>query len=49
MKRASGEVIKQLAMKECGMITLRMDGMQKALDGLTTIEQVLAASSKDED
>ena len=49
VKRASGEVIKQLAMKECGMITLRMDGMQKALDGLTTIEQVLAASSKDED
>ena len=49
VKRASGEVIKQIAMKECGMITLRMDGMQKALDGLTTIEQVLAASSKDED
>ncbi|MDY3922179.1 MAG: ATPase, T2SS/T4P/T4SS family, partial [Hallerella porci] len=36
VKRASGEVIKQIAMKECGMITLRMDGMQKALDGLTT-------------
>lgn len=49
VKRASGEVLKQIAMKECGMITLRMDGMQKALDGLTTIEQVLAASSKDED
>lgn len=48
VKRASGEVLKQIAIKECGMITLRMDGMQKALDGLTTIEQVLAASSQDD-
>lgn len=48
VKRASGEVLKQIAIKECDMITLRMDGMQKALDGLTTIEQVLAASTKDD-
>ena len=48
VKRASGEVIKQIAMKECGMITLRMDGMQKALDGLTTLEQVLGASNPDD-
>ena len=30
------------------MITLRMDGLQKALDGLTTLEQVLGASNPDD-
>lgn len=49
IKRSSGEEIKRLAVKECGMITLRQDGLQKALDGLTTLEQVLGASTKDDD
>ena len=48
VKRASGDDIKKIAMKECGMITLRMDGLQKALDGLTTLEQVLGASNPDD-
>ena len=48
VKRASGDEIKQIAMRECGMITLRMDGMQKALEGLTTLEQVLGASNPDD-
>ena len=29
------------------MITLRRDGLEKALQGLTTIEQVIAASQAD--
>ncbi|MFA6622739.1 MAG: ATPase, T2SS/T4P/T4SS family [Fibrobacteraceae bacterium] len=49
IKRASGEEIKRLAVKECGMISLRQDGLQKALDGLTTLEQILGASTKDDD
>jgi type IV pilus assembly protein PilB len=35
-------------MKECGMITLRMDGIQKALDGATTLEQAVGASAADD-
>ena len=48
VKRASGDEIKQIAMRECNMITLRMDGMQKALEGLTTLEQVLGSSNPDD-
>ena len=48
IKRSSGDVIKRAAMKECGMITLRMDGIQKALDGHTTLEQAVGASAADE-
>lgn len=48
IKRASGDEIKRCAMKECGMITLRMDGIQKALDGLTTLEQAVGASASDD-
>lgn len=39
---------KRAAMKECGMITLRMDGIQKALDGHTTLEQAVGVSSADD-
>jgi type IV pilus assembly protein PilB len=49
VKHASGDDIKKAAMAECNLITLRKDGIQKALDGLTTLEQVLAASAKDEE
>lgn len=48
IKRASGDEIKRVALQECDLITLRMDGIQKALDGLTTLEQVLSASTKDD-
>ena len=48
IKRASGDEIKRCAMKECSMITLRMDGIQKALDGLTTLEQAVGASASDD-
>ncbi len=48
LKRASGDDIKRVAIQETNLITLRMDGIQKALDGLTTLEQVLSASTKDD-
>lgn len=48
LKRSSGDDIKRVAVQECNMITLRQDGIQKALDGLTTLEQALSASTKDD-
>ncbi|MCL4100712.1 type IV pilus assembly protein PilB [Fibrobacter sp. UWH9] len=48
IKRSSGDVIKRAAMQECGMITLRMDGISKALQGITTLEQALGASTADD-
>ena len=48
IKCSSGDVIKRAAMQECGMITLRMDGIQKALDGHTTLEQAIGASTSDD-
>ena len=48
IKRASGDEIKKLAMKECEMITLRMDGLIKAQKGLTTLEKVIGASAADD-
>lgn len=48
IKRSSGDVIKRAAMQECDMITLRMDGIQKALNGLTTLEQAVGASTSDD-
>jgi len=44
--RESSDVIKNYA-KTKGMVTLRRDGLEKALQGLTTIEQVIAASQAD--
>ncbi len=46
LARESSDVIKNYA-KTKGMITLRRDGLEKALQGLTTIEQVIAASQAD--
>jgi len=46
LKRASGDEIKRVAIND-GMVTLRMDGLEKALAGLTTLEMVLGASEKD--
>lgn len=48
IKRSSGDVIKRAAIQECGMITLRMDGIQKALNGHTTLEQAIGASTADD-
>ncbi|MDR2580287.1 MAG: Flp pilus assembly complex ATPase component TadA [Fibromonadaceae bacterium] len=48
LKRASGDAIKRVCIAQ-GMSTLRMDGLEKALAGITTLEQILAASEKDED
>ncbi len=39
VERASSEDIKKLAIKQ-GMITLREDGLQKVLRGVTTIEEI---------
>lgn len=46
LARESSDVIKNYA-KSKGLITLRRDGLEKALQGLTTIEQVIAASQAD--
>jgi len=47
LKRASGDEIKRICLAQ-GMSTLRMDGMEKALTGVTTLEQVLSSSERDE-
>jgi type IV pilus assembly protein PilB len=46
MKRASAAVIKNQAVTE-GMKTLRMVGIDKALEGLTTLEEVLRVAAGD--
>ncbi|MCX5757392.1 MAG: ATPase, T2SS/T4P/T4SS family [Candidatus Hydrogenedentes bacterium] len=46
MNRASGTQIKNMAMK-CGMRTLRMNGIARAVKGQTTIEQVLEHTTAD--
>lgn len=46
IKRASAAVIKSQAMQE-GMKTLRMVGIDKAREGITTLEEVLALTSED--
>lgn len=46
LARESSDVIKGYA-KSKGLITLRRDGLEKALQGHTTIEQVIAASQAD--
>jgi type IV pilus assembly protein PilB len=48
LKRASGDEIKRVCLAQ-GMSTLRMDGMDKARAGVTTLDQVLATSERDED
>ena len=46
MKRASAAVIKNQAVAE-GMKTLRMAGIDKALEGQTTLEEVLRVAAGD--
>ena len=44
---ADGETIKQNAM-ELGMITLRQNGIEKVIEGITTIEEVMRATMEDD-
>lgn len=44
LQRKSSDEIKVYAIRQLGMATLRRDGLEKALAGLTTIEQVVAVS-----
>jgi type IV pilus assembly protein PilB len=44
LERKSSEEIKHYAIRNLGMATLRRDGLEKALAGLTTIEQVVSVS-----
>ncbi len=44
IERKSAEEIKHYAIKNLGMSTLRRDGLEKALAGLTTVEQVVSVS-----
>jgi general secretion pathway protein E len=48
MERAGASVIKKEALRNSGMRTLRMDGIQKVIDGVTTIDEVLRVTTKDE-
>jgi type IV pilus assembly protein PilB len=44
LERKSSDEIKMYAIRNQGMATLRRDGLEKALAGLTTIEQVVSVS-----
>ena len=46
MKHATATELKALAMKE-GMLTMYEDGMRKAVNGVTTVEEVLRATRED--
>jgi general secretion pathway protein E len=46
LKKADSQTIKRVAMEQ-GMDTLRDDGARKVLAGLTTVEEVLAATQED--
>ncbi len=46
LRRADGSTIKKLAIQQ-GMKTLRQDGVKKILNGITTVEELLANSQVD--
>ena len=46
MRRTSSTAIKSEALKR-GLVTLRMDGIEKALKGETTIEEVVQTTQPD--
>ena len=46
LRKADSQAIKRLAM-EMGMDTLRDDGARKVIAGMTTVEEVLAATQED--
>ena len=47
VSKAQSWEIKQYAMKQLGMTTLRQDGLKKAAAGLTTLEEVLQVTSEE--
>jgi general secretion pathway protein E len=46
LKSADAQTIKRVAISQ-GMDTLRDDGARKVLKGITTVEEVLAATQED--
>ena len=48
LRKADAQAIKRAAMEQ-GMDTLRDDGARKVLAGMTTVEEVLAATQEDVD
>lgn len=48
LKRSSSQQIKQLCVNKKGMVTLRQYGITKAMQGLTTIEEVMRVTQKEE-
>lgn len=47
MKKTSSDDIKNYAIKEQGMLTLRDNAMENFINGVTTLEEVLRATSED--
>ena len=47
LTNASAEVLKRHAMEHCDLRTLRMEGIRKASEGITTLEEALASSQSD--
>jgi type IV pilus assembly protein PilB len=47
LENASADDIKAEAIQNCGMVSLRMDGLEKAQKGITTLEAILSASESD--
>ncbi len=47
IKRASADQIREFAMNERGMLTLRDDAMLKVIEGVTTLEEALRATSEE--
>ena len=45
LRSFDSNLIQKEALKQ-GMVTLRMDGIQKVLDGVTTIEEVIRVTQK---
>ena len=48
LERASSTEIKRAAVQD-GMVTLRMHGMMKIRDGITTVEEILKETARDDD
>jgi type IV pilus assembly protein PilB len=46
IKHMSATEIKEIAVSECGMRTLRQDGIAKAIQGYTTLEEILGATNE---
>ena len=47
MKKASSDEIKEYAVKEIEMMTLRDNAIENCIMGITTLEEVLRVTSED--